>query len=125
MLRHIISPIDNLIKIDHNSKEVTRGLFARVCVKVDVSKPLKRKIKYVLDGVCHDCLLAYESIISMFRMWEPIPKFDTCMFNSKGITLKPEKFQEVYQIDDTSGFSKEDKTDIQDAEIWSLLDKSF
>lgn len=46
VLIHIISSISNLVKIDHNSEE--KGLFACICVAIDVSKPLKRMIKYVL-----------------------------------------------------------------------------
>lgn len=60
VLIHIISSISNLVKIDHNSEE--KGLFACICVAIDVSKPLKRMIKYVLDDVFYECLLEYENI---------------------------------------------------------------
>lgn len=36
------------------TEEVSKGLFARVCVEVDVSKPLKKKTKYVQAGVFYD-----------------------------------------------------------------------
>lgn len=47
VLRHIISPIGKLIKMAHNSEDIIKGLFARVCVEVHISKPLKRTLKYV------------------------------------------------------------------------------
>lgn len=31
-------------------------------MEIDVSKPLKRTLKYVLDGVCYEYLLDYENI---------------------------------------------------------------
>lgn len=54
VLRHILSPISKLYKVDCNSEEVSKGFFARVCVDVDISKPLKRKIKYVREGSLYD-----------------------------------------------------------------------
>lgn len=48
--------------MDHNSEEVSKGLFVRVCVEVDINKPLKRKIKYVREGILYECLLDCETI---------------------------------------------------------------
>lgn len=37
VLRYILSPIGRLVKVDHKSEEVSKGLFARLRVKVDIS----------------------------------------------------------------------------------------
>lgn len=62
ILKHIISPIGNLIGKDHKSEEVSKGLFVRICVEVDVSKPLKRKLKYFYEVNIHECLLEYANM---------------------------------------------------------------
>lgn len=41
---------------------ISKGLFARVCIAVDLSKPLKMEIKYHRDQVVLYCLLDYENI---------------------------------------------------------------
>lgn len=51
--------------MDHKSEEVSKGLFARICVEVDVSKPLKRKLKYFYEGSIFECLLDYENITNV------------------------------------------------------------
>lgn len=80
-------------------------------------EPLKRKIKYIHDGDCYDCLLDFENITSIcFGCGSQSHKFDTCMLNSKCISLKLEKFQEISQVDETLGFHMESKTEIQDAD---------
>lgn len=42
-------------------------------------------------------------------------KFDGIL-NSKSIALKLESFQEMSQADETPGFSKDNKSDLQDAD---------
>lgn len=53
VFRHIRTPIG--YKVDHNSKEVSKALFARVCLEADSSKPLKMNIKYFRDGNLYEC----------------------------------------------------------------------
>lgn len=43
---------------------ISKGLFARVCIAVDLSKPIKMEIKYH-RVVVHYYLLNYESIIDI------------------------------------------------------------
>lgn len=117
VFRHIISPIGNLIQIDHNFEDVTKGLFARIYVEIDVLKPLKRTIKYVLDGGCHKRLLDYENLTSIcFGCGSQSHKFDACKLNSKNDTLKLEKFQRFSQVDDSHGLYNEEKTDTQEVD---------
>lgn len=66
VLRHIHSPTGKLIKVNHISEEVIKGMFARVCIEVDISKPLKRKIKYMHEGFLSECLLDYKNITKIF-----------------------------------------------------------
>lgn len=40
----ILKSILNIYKIDVNSKVIFKGLFARVCIEVDIIKPLQMKI---------------------------------------------------------------------------------
>lgn len=54
--------------MDHKSEEVSKGLFARICIEVDVSKPLKRKLKYFYVGSIHECLLDYENITNHINL---------------------------------------------------------
>lgn len=82
--------------MDHKSEEVSKGLFARICIEVDVSKPLKRKLKYFYVGSIHECLLDYENITNIcFRCGSQSHKFDTCSLKSKSIAIRIEKFQET------------------------------
>lgn len=46
ILRHILSPIGNLLRIDHKPEKVSKGLIARVCVEFDIIKPVKKRLKY-------------------------------------------------------------------------------
>lgn len=46
ILKNILSPSGNLV--DHKSEEVSKGLFVWVCVQVDISKPLNKKLKVFL-----------------------------------------------------------------------------
>lgn len=85
-------------------------------MEVDVSKPLKRTLKYVLDGVCHECLLDYENItIICFGCGSQSQKFDTCRFNSRNIALKLENFQELSQADESQDLFNENKMETWDA----------
>lgn len=43
ILKSIISPTGNLIRMKHKSEEASKGLFVRFCMEVDVFKCLKRK----------------------------------------------------------------------------------
>lgn len=46
ILRKLLKQIDNVIKIDIDSEEVSKERFALVCVQVDLSRPLKMELKY-------------------------------------------------------------------------------
>lgn len=41
----IVKTSGKVIKIDVDSEEVSRGRFARIYVKVDITKPLKMQVK--------------------------------------------------------------------------------
>lgn len=91
-----MSPIGNLIRMDNKSEEVSKGLFARICVKVDVSKPLKRKLNYFYEGSIQECLLDYENITSIcFGCGSQSHKFETCSLNSKTLPLKLKSFKKL------------------------------
>lgn len=96
VLKYIPSPIGQLIKIGDKPEEVSKGLFSRVSVEVDVSKPLKRKLKYFHEGVFCECLLDYANITNIcFGRGSQPHKLDSYMFNSTSIALRTEKFQKV------------------------------
>lgn len=126
VLKHIISPIGNLSKINNNSEEVAKGLFARICVEVDVSKPLKRTIKYVLVDVYRECLLDYENITSIcFGFESQSHKFDSYKCNSKNIALELESFKRFSQVDDTHDFCSENKPIHKKRTGWKLVRKEL
>lgn len=58
VLYAIASAIGKLVKIDINTKLVTRGRFARVCIEIDLTKPLATK--FWLDGRWHS--IEYEGL---------------------------------------------------------------
>lgn len=100
----------------HNSEEVSMGLFARVCVEVDISKPLKRNIKYFRDGNMYECLLDCENITNIcFGCGSQSHRFDTCMFNSKSIIFKVEKLSEVSSVADSLKLKDDEKTKSQES----------
>lgn len=42
--RKRLTPICKIIKIDAKSEEVSKGLFIRVCMKIDITKPLEMEL---------------------------------------------------------------------------------
>lgn len=65
ILWNILKPIGCLCKIDPNSEEISKGLLSRVCLEVDVSRPLKSKVKYIRNATLYECLIDYENITSI------------------------------------------------------------
>lgn len=96
ILKHILSPIGNLIRMYHKSEEVSKGFFVRVCVQVDISKHLKRKLKYFFESVIYECLLDYENITNIcFGCGSQSHKFDSCTLNSKNIAIELRNFKNL------------------------------
>lgn len=90
-LRKILKPIGKLCKVDPNSEELSKGLFARVCLEVDISKPLKMKIQYSPCGWDYGCLVDYENITTFcYGCGSQNHKFDACSFNSKSMASRIE-----------------------------------
>lgn len=62
-LNKILKPIGEVLRL-MSLELISKGLFARVCIAVDLSKPIKMEIKYH-RVVVHYYLLNYESIIDI------------------------------------------------------------
>lgn len=91
ILSKILKPICHIIKLDPNSKEVSKGLFVGVCLEVDVSKPLKMKIKYFRDDSIYECFFDYQNISNIrYGCGSHYHKFDSCYLNSKSVSFKVE-----------------------------------
>lgn len=95
VLRHILTPISRLYKVDHNFDETSKALFARVCVEVDINKPLKMKTKYIQNGIIYECFLDCENITSICSGYH---RPGSCVLNSKSLAFKVEKLPEMSQI---------------------------
>lgn len=50
-LKKNVNPIPRDCKVDPNLEELSKGVFVRVCLEVDISKSLKKKIKYINDSM--------------------------------------------------------------------------
>lgn len=89
ILRKILKPVGKLCKLDPNSEELYKALFARVCLEVDISKLLKMKIQYIRSGLVYDCLVDYENITTIFYGYgSQNHKFDACSLNSKSMAFE-------------------------------------
>lgn len=66
IVRIILKPIGKLFKIDPNSVDISKRLFACDCFVVDISKPLKTKLKYIRGGSLYECFIDYENITNIF-----------------------------------------------------------
>lgn len=74
---------------------MSKGLFARVCVEVHISKPLKRKIN-ILEMDVVECLLDYKNYSNFCSgSGSQSHRSDFCMFNSKSIIFKVEKLPDI------------------------------
>nr|XP_023871666.1 uncharacterized protein LOC111984273 [Quercus suber] len=60
-LKEIGNPIGPVLRIDANMALETRGRYARICIQVDLNKPLVRRI--LLEGVVQE--IQYEGISSL------------------------------------------------------------
>lgn len=65
MLRKLLKQIGNVIKIDIDSEEVSKGRFFRVYIEVDFSKPLKMELKYKRSNIIKSVLIDYENLIDI------------------------------------------------------------
>lgn len=117
ILRHILSPINNLLRIDHKPEKVSKGLIARVCVEFDIIKPVKKRLKYFHEDVVYENLLDCENITNIcFGCDSQSHKFDSCALNSKVLLLGSMNLQETSQMDESLGYNVEGKTESQDAD---------
>lgn len=91
ILSKILKPIGRLIKLDPNFEEISKGLFVRVCLEVDVSKPLKMNKSFMDDSI-YECFIDYENITNVcYGCGSDYHKFDTCYLNSKSVSFKVER----------------------------------
>lgn len=79
ILRKLLKQIGRVIKIDVDSEEVSKGRFARVCVEVDISKPLKMDIKYKRGNSIKSALIDYENFPDIcYGCGQRDHKFENC-----------------------------------------------
>lgn len=100
-----------LIKIDHEFEEVSRVYLLEFVLKLMFINPLRRKLRYLREGIFYECFLNYENITNICFCWgSQSHKCDSFMFNSRRIALKVENLPEISQVDETLGLNKEDET---------------
>lgn len=86
--------------MDPKSEEISKGLFARVFLEVDISKPLKMKIKYIMDDVLIECFVDYVNITNIcYGCGCQNHKFNSCFFNTKSVVFCIKRFPEPSQIE--------------------------
>lgn len=116
ILRKILKPVGKLCKLDPNSEELYKALFARVCLEVDISKLLKMKIQYIRSGLVYDCLVDYENITTIFYGYgSQNHKFDACSLNSKSMAFRIERLQEQLQTEGLHSHIDNGKSKTQEA----------
>lgn len=57
-MENYFKPVRKIYKIDVNAEVISTGIFTRVCMDVDIGKPLKMEIEYMKD-----CMLIFLSYI--------------------------------------------------------------
>lgn len=75
-----------LLKVwtDTGLEAISKVLFVRVFLAVDLSKTLKMEIRYRRDGILNTCLSDYENITDIFYEYgSQDHKFDSCALNYK------------------------------------------
>lgn len=98
-LGKLLRPIVKVYKVDTCSEIIPKWLFARVCIVVDLSKPLKIEIKYPRDGVIHSYLLHYKNITDIcYSCGSRDHKFDYCILNSKKIAFRIKNAQRFHKL---------------------------
>lgn len=75
-----------VVKVDTNSEKVSKGLFARVCIEIDVSRPSKMEVRHA-RSVIHGCFINYENINICYGCGSPDHKLDSCRLNAKCISF--------------------------------------
>lgn len=66
VLMRVGSCLGKAVKIDHNTMTVSRGKYARVCVEVDLEKPLT----YVVFLNGQPFTIEYENLHLVFQVWQ-------------------------------------------------------
>lgn len=51
IVRKILKSIEKVYKVDANSEEMSKGLFTRVGIGIDISNYIKMEIKYIRNGI--------------------------------------------------------------------------
>lgn len=67
--RKLLSLIGRVINVDANIEEVSKRLFARVPLEVDISKPIKMEYKYIHDGLVQNFFIDYKNITNTAMPW--------------------------------------------------------
>lgn len=98
MLRTILKPVGRLCKVDLNSEEISKGLFARDYLEVDIGKPLK-KLKYIRGGHLYECIIGYENITNIcYGCGSQTHEFDPCSCNIKSMVFQAKKCRNCLRL---------------------------
>lgn len=92
ILTKLLKQVGYVIKIDIDSEDVSKGRFARVCVEVDISKPLKIEIKNKMGNIIKSALINYENLTDIYYGCDQQDhKFENCPLFPKSFSIKIEK----------------------------------
>lgn len=92
ILRKLLKQIGKVIKIDVDSEEVSKGRFGRVCVEVNISKPLKMELKYGRGNTIRSALIDYENLTDIYyRCGQHDHNFENSPLFPKSFSTKIEK----------------------------------
>ncbi|KAL8152693.1 hypothetical protein V2J09_010453 [Rumex salicifolius] len=87
-LLHIASTVGNRIKVDRRTLHTDRGRFVRICIELDLTKPLKGAI--VING--SRFLIEYEGLHTIFFGCGRFGHFQpSCLADPKNIAQKTEE----------------------------------
>ncbi|KAK9288023.1 hypothetical protein L1049_016468 [Liquidambar formosana] len=90
-LQKILNDIGTILRIDEASLILDKCVFARVCVLVDLRKPLLQEVKYLRKGTIHTRYIRYENIREgCFFCGNPDHRLDQC-------NVRP-KSKDVYRL---------------------------
>lgn len=120
ILRKLLKQIGKVIKIDIDSEEVSNGRFAKVCVQVDILKPLKMEIKYKKGNHIKTVLVDYENLTDIcYGCGQQDHKFENHPLFPKSFSIKAEK-----RFSDSSlhkNFNAETNDSTQANENWVVI----
>lgn len=78
ILQKLLKQIGRVIKIDIDSEEVSKGR-ARVCVEVDITKPLKMELEYKRGNTIKHALIDYENLTDIcYGCGQQDHEFENC-----------------------------------------------